>query len=413
MNDLLQPGSARAGALFTDEAFLAALVKTEEAWLHALVGAGVAPWKAAIDLMAFVPELDMPAIAAEAETGGNPVIPLVCQLRGVLGDQLSAVWLHRGLTSQDVVDTALMLCVRDSLSQLLADFHRQVAALMALIQRHTGLLLPARTLTQYAVPTTFAAKAGVWLACVLDAAEDVQRCRGELQVQAGGAAGTAAALVELARLAGRSDPLTTALVVVGKFAQRLGLLNTPPWHTARRPLTRVGDALTASTDSFGRIANDVATLSRPEIRELAEGRGGESSTMPQKQNPVLSVLIRSAALEAPLLGAQLHLAAAQTMDERPDGAWHAEWIPLRTLTRGVVVAAGQTSDLLENLVVHEERMTQRVEAAGVTLLAERDSVRQAVDAEESPSGPADYLGANDAFVESILERARGFEGHLR
>jgi 3-carboxy-cis,cis-muconate cycloisomerase len=270
-----------------------------------------------------------------------------------------------------------------------------------------------RTLTQYAVPMTLALKLAGWLAGVLDAAEDLVRARESLPVQAGGAAGTAAAATELAKLSGAIEPARTAIELAENLADRLGLAATPPWHTTRRPITRLGDALIAGTDAWGRIANDVLTLARPEIGELSESAGsarGGSSTMPHKQNPVLSVLIRRAALTAPLLGTQLHFGAAEAADERPDGAWHVEWSALRTLCRTAVIAASQTAALLDNLVVHADRMRARLDSVLPDLLAERQAMRAAVGADgRSPDdGPQSYLGASDVVVSAVLERARGF-----
>jgi 3-carboxy-cis,cis-muconate cycloisomerase len=143
----------------------------------------------------------------------------------------------------------------------------------------------------------------------------------------------------------------------------------------------------------------VLLASRPEIGELSEEHGGGSSTMPQKRNPVLSVLIRRAALAAPPLGATLHAAAAARVDERPDGAWHVEWATLRTLTRRAVTAGAQTADLLTGLRVHPERMAATLAAA-----------RPGIDAEQRKfTGDTDrpYLGATDAIVDAALKRAAG------
>ena len=188
-------------------------------------------------------------------------------------------------------------------------------------------------------------------------------CAESLPVQVGGAAGTLAAVAELAR-AVDADPAARAVSLAGDLAVRLSLRPAPPWHTNRRPITRLGDAMVAATDAWGHIANDVLLRSRPEIAELSEGGGpgrGGSSTMPHKQNPVLSVLIRRAALTAPSLGASLHAAAAAAVDERPDGGWHAEWAPLRTLARQTVVVAMQTTELVAGLVVHTDRMRATAE----------------------------------------------------
>ena len=224
-----------------------------------------------------------------------------------------------------MLDTALVLGARATTALLLDSVDRQVAALARLAQRHRGDLMAGRTLTQHAVPITFGLKAAQWLQGVLDARDDLRALR--FPVQLGGAAGTLAAVTELA---GDSD---AALFLVAETARILRLDRVPSWHTSRAPLTRYADALVRATDAMGHIANDVLLLARPEIAELAEpavaGRGG-SSTMPQKANPVLSVLIRRAALAAPAQAAQLHLAAASTLDERPDGSWHTEWTALAT-----------------------------------------------------------------------------------
>ena len=168
-------------------------------------------------------------------------------------------------------------------------------------------------------------------------------------------------------------------------------------------MTRIGDAAVGCTDAWGGIAADVLTLSRPEIGEVTEGAGGGSSTMPHKANPVLATLVRRTALSAPHLAATLHVAAADAGDERPAGAWHAEWDTLRTLLRRTVVAAGQTTELVAGLEVHADRMAATLDAA-------RDAVRSEQRAMADLAGRApqdDYLGAADAFIEAPLARAAG------
>ena len=174
----------------------------------------------------------------------------------------------------------------------------------------------------------------------------------------------------------------------------------------RTPFTRWADALVTATDTWGHVANDVLLLTRPELAELAEpaveGRGG-SSTMPQKANPVLSVLVRRAALSAPGLAAQLHLAAAGAVDERPDGAWHTEWATVRTLLRQTLVAASQTTELLAGLKVHSDRMAATLAAARDAVRAEQRSMADLA----GTTATGDYLGAADAFLEAPLARAAG------
>jgi 3-carboxy-cis,cis-muconate cycloisomerase len=139
-------------------------------------------------------------------------------------------------------------------------------------------------------------------------------------------------------------------------------------------VTELGDALVQAVDAVGKIAADVATLSRSEIGELAEGSGGGSSAMPQKRNPAASVLIRSVALRAPQLGATLHLASALAADERPDGAWHAEWPTLRELLRLALGATGHAASLVAGLHVDTDAVTRNLGAGGGLILAERLSI---------------------------------------
>ena len=155
-------------------------------------------------------------------------------------------------------------------------------------------------------------------------------------------------------------------------------------------------------------------LARPEIAELAEpaggGRGG-SSTMPQKANPVLSVLIRRAAMTTPGLAAQLHLASATAVDERPDGAWHTEWSALALLGRRTLTAASQTAELVAGLHVDTGRMARLAQTAASGLLAEQRSLTELVDGADAPDfDPTHYLGSTDALIDVLLTRARPAEG---
>lgn len=409
MTDLFWPGDERAGDLMSEASLLEAMVRVEAAWLDALVDTGLAPASSDSDLTAVVTADDVERVAAAAESGGNPVIPLVTLLRSRVSID-AARWLHRGLTSQDVLDTALMLATRDVLDRLLDELRSQVIALSILAERHAETPVVGRTLTQHAVPTTFGAVVATWLDGIVDAAELVVDARSLLPVQLGGAVGTLAATTELAALRGLSDPASVAHEVVTIAAESLGLRVIRPWHTSRAPLTRTADALVTCTDAWGHVATDVATLSRTEIGELAEpsvdGRGG-SSTMPHKHNPVLSVLVRRAALAAPALGSTLHLASATAGDQRPDGAWHTEWATLRTIARRTAVAASQTTELLQGLHVNAARMGATLDESADDVLAERRGVADLVDAKHDPD-PATYLGITLDIVAGAVDRARIF-----
>ena len=259
----------------------------------------------------------------------------------------------------------------------------------------------ARTLTQRAAPTTFGVKVAGWLNGVVDAFERVAALVTPIQV--GGATGTWSATTELATLLiDAADPAEVSDRLVRSAATALGLAFRPPWHTARAPVTAAADALVGCTDSWGRIASDVVTLARPEIGELsepaAENRGG-SSSMPHKRNPVLSILIRRAAMSAPPLAATLHTAAALANDERPDGSWHAEWDTLRILARRAVVAGSQCGELLAGLRVHSQRMAENLGAADV--FGEQRAIADLVGKAPSPT----YFGAVDRVIDESLRRA--------
>jgi 3-carboxy-cis,cis-muconate cycloisomerase len=393
MTDLFWPGDHRAGDIFSDAAFLAALVSVENAWLGVLVDAGVAPAAARTALTAVIAAGDAEAIAAAAEADGSPVTALLRLLRERAGGE-PARWLHRGLTSQDVVDTALMLCLRDAMSRVRSEIATQVGTLVELVETHQHTPMLARTLSQAALPSTIGMKMAHWLSGVLDAADAVAAVP-QPSVQIGGAAGTMAAATEL------TGSAAEAVALSGRLAAALGLADAVPWHTTRSAITRAGDALVTCCDAWGHVAADVATGSRTEIAELTEGHGGGSSTMPHKNNPVLSVLIRRTALTAPSLAATLHTASAVSVDERSDGGWHAEWATLRTLTRRTVVAGAQTTELLSALVIHTDRAAANLIAAG-DLLAEQRSMVE-LTGRTALSG---YTGATDHLIDAALQRAR-------
>jgi len=294
-----------------------------------------------------------------------------------------------------------MLGVRAAVDNLVTQLVQQISTLSGLAAAHRDTPMVARTLTQHAAPTVFGAKAARWLDGVVDALERLDGVITPIQI--GGAAGTRAAATELGTLlGGAADPSAVSNRVAQGAATTLGLHTRPPWHTTRTPITAAADALVGCTDAWGRIASDVVTLARPEIGELDEPAGenrGGSSSMPHKRNPVLSIMIRRAAIAAPQLAATLHTAAALANDERPDGPWHAEWDTLRTLTRRTVVAGSQCGELLAGLRVNSARMAENLSAADV--YGEQRAIADL--AGKSPS--ATYFGATDRLIDESLDRA--------
>lgn len=362
-DQLFAPGSFRAAGIADDSALLVAMLQVEVAWSQSLAEAGVitpARARAVAEAVKRI-DVDLASLAAGAETTGNPVVGLVGLLREEVGDTEA---VHRGLTSQDVVDTALMLLAQTAMTRIEGHLVEAAAAVAALATTHRDSVMVGRTLTQWAVPITFGLKAAQWLTAVGEAVLRLRAVREGLPVSFGGAAGTRALTV---RLAPSFDPAR----VVRTFAENLGLRPAQiPWHTRRQPVTDVGDALASTSDVLGMIAADVLVLARSEVGEVSEGSGGGSSTMPHKQNPALSVLIRSASMRLPLDAAQLHLAAGAAADERPAGAWHAEWPVLARMLRTTVTASSQAVDLLGGLVVHADVMAERADRARAQMLAE-------------------------------------------
>ncbi|MDI3097764.1 MULTISPECIES: 3-carboxy-cis,cis-muconate cycloisomerase [Streptomyces] len=369
---LLAPGWAGSPAADAtdDRALVRALLDAEAALTRAQAGLGLAPEEAAnaVTEAADPARFDASSLAERARGGGNPVIPLVADLTQAVGEE-HGPYVHRGATSQDILDSALMLVAARALEPLLADLGRAERALARLAAEHRDTAMPGRTLTQHAVPTTFGLKAAGWRALVLDARDRTAAVRSALPAQLGGAAGTLAAFGAY----GAPDPLA----LPAAYARELGLCAPLlPWHTLRTPVADLAGCLAFAAGALGKIAADVLTLSRTEIGELAEGSGGGSSAMPHKANPVRSTLIAAAARRAPQLAATLYGSLAAE-DERPAGAWHAEWEPLRDLLRLTGGAARDAAELTEGLQVRPEAMREHLALTHGLIVSERLSAELA------------------------------------
>lgn len=378
-------------ALTSDAAWVRAMLRAEAELSLAAADIGLVDTSAAMAVAGAAATLtvDVAALATDARASGNPVVPLVSALRAAVGETHAAA-VHPGATSQDIMDTASMLVCRAALDSIDRDVTACLDALAALADEHRGSVAAARTLTQYAVPTTFGARAAGWLVALCDARTRLRQLT--LPVQLGGAAATMAATVSV------SDE-TVARALIPAFAQRLGLADPVlPWHTARAPVRRIGEAAAEVAGMLGKIGLDVQTGCRTEIGELSEprapGRGG-SSAMPHKRNPVLSTLIVAAARQ--IGGPSATLAAALlAADERPAGDWHAEWAALRETLRLSGGAAHTAAELCAGLEVHSERMRENVLAHQGDLLAEQRKL----------GGEGDYLGLTATFVDRALAHYR-------
>jgi 3-carboxy-cis,cis-muconate cycloisomerase len=368
---------------------------------------------------------DAAALAADARAAGNPAIPLVRALTARLSPA-AAAHVHRGATSQDIIDTAMSLTARRSVPTIAADLRRAGDRCAALAAEYRTTPIAGRTLLQQAVPTTFGLKAAGWMTALDAAAAALTAADGRLAAQLGGAAGTLAAL-------GDDGP-----AVAAAFARRLDLAAPVlPWHTDRTGPATLAATLGVAAGACGKAGLDIVLLAQTEVgeaHEAGEGRGG-SSTMPHKHNPVAAVAAVAAARRAPGLVATM-LAVMPQEHERAAGGWQAEWSTMDALLAVAAEAASAIAESLERLVVDPGRMRANLSLAGDLPLAEaattqltpalgratahdlvEDACRRAVAEGTSLAetlaaaghvvdlAPEHYLGAAPALVDAAL-RAR-------
>lgn len=399
---LLLPGGDTApgspAALTDDVAVLRAMLRTEAAWVRVVTRhrgldagrLGGADITAVVDRLAGTDAAALALATRLARAGGdaaNPVIPLVAVLREAAGPHLAPI-VHTGLTSQDVLDTALVLVLRDAARAVDADLDRAATAAARLATEHRGRPALGRTLAQAAVPTTLGARFAGWLQGIQAARTFLAGAAGALPLAYGGAAGELSGASDMAE----GDPVADGdpFALVEAWGAELGLPVGPgPWHVVRTPVVRIASALAETCAALGKPAGDVLQAVRPGVGELREpvapGRG-TSSAMAHKRNPVLSVLVRRSAIAAPHLAAQVLGAAGLAVDERPDGAWHAEWPALQQLARHTLAAAHAAAELLTGLEV------------------DADAVARNLRAGLPEAGRAPDVGAAAAVVDRVLDR---------
>jgi 3-carboxy-cis,cis-muconate cycloisomerase len=336
----------------SDEAWLAAMLEVERALAVAEARAGVIPAEAASAITGAcrAERFDAAAIWDAGRAPGNPVEPLVRALRDEVGGE-AADDVHRGATSQDILDTAAMLVSRSALDLIDEMLGAVAGECAALTEAHRSTPMAGRTLLQQAVPTTFGLKAAGWLGGVLEATRGLHHVRNErLAVQLGGAAGTLAAL-------GDAGPDVARIL-----ADELGLAESPPWHTNRARIAELGAALAVAAGAVAKIGLDVALMSQTEVGEVAEAEGGRSSAMPHKRNSIGSVLAVACARQVNGHVSVLFSALPQE-HERAAGAWHAEWPALSSALAFTGGAADGARRALAGLEVDPERMRANLELA--------------------------------------------------
>lgn len=346
---------ARGDVDVSDQAWLRALLDVEGALARACAKAGLVPDSAAARITEACADdaaYDVGALGCDAAAAGNPVVPLVRALEQVAGPE-AGPHVHRGATSQDVLDTAMVLLARRAAVPLLMDLRAAAAAAARLARAHRDDPLAGRTLGQQAVPTTFGLKAAGWLTGLDGAVSRVRATADSLPVQLGGAAGTLGAYDD------------AGLQVLAALAADLGLPEPVlPWHAVRLPVADLAGALGAAAGVVGKVALDVVLLAQSEVAEVSEASPGGSSAMPHKRNPVAAVSARAAALRAPGLVATL-MAVMHQEHERAAGGWQAEWLAVAELLRVTGSAAAWLRACLEGLHVHVDRMRANLGDSGL------------------------------------------------
>ena len=353
-------------AIFSDAHFIECMIAFELALARALVKTGLAPAGAVLarEKRELAAGLDLAALAEQAGQAGNVAIPFVNALRAIVAksNPEAAKFVHWGATSQDLLDTALVL----QLGEALALFEKHLAeladTLAGLAERHKSTILAGRTWLQQGPPVTFGLKAAGWLAAVERHQVRLKNTAAQVRVlQFGGAVGTLAALKE------RGHDVAAALAAELKLE-----LPDIPWHAHRDRICEVATNLGLLTATLGKIARDVSLMMQTEVAEAAEptaaGRGG-SSTMPHKRNPVGCAAVLAAATRVPGLVATM-LSAAVQEHERGLGGWQAEWEVLPEICTLAAGALAHMQFVASGLTVDEKRMRENLEATHGLIFAE-------------------------------------------
>jgi 3-carboxy-cis,cis-muconate cycloisomerase len=353
----------KMSAVFSPEAHVQAMLTFEAALAHAEAHVGILSQEAAASIKAMckVELFDVAALYQQAALAGTPAIPLVRMLTALVeGD--AQKFVHWGATSQDAIDTALMLQMRDGLDLLLAGLSTLCASCVHLAEQHRQTVMVGRTLLQHALPITFGLKAARWLALAVRQIHTLRRHREQtLSVQLGGAAGTLASL-------GKNGPH-----VIELLAEELRLpFPDLPWHTERDRIAEIATTLGVLAGAMSKIAGDIVLLAQTEIGEASEGKApgkGGSSAMPQKHNPVDAISALASARLA--IGEVPVILSAMTQEhERAAGGWQAEWAALPHLFCSTASAVARVSDALSGLQIDPARMQTNLALTGGLIMAE-------------------------------------------
>ena len=419
-------------ALFDDRAQIASMLLFESALAAAEARAGLIPQQSAVRIADVCRDFepDPATLAGPTARAGVPVPALIKALKAEIGGE-DARYVHFGATSQDVVDTALVLQLRDAIAIIRRRIRKLAKALSVHADTHRKTVMIGRTRSQQAVPTTFGLKAAGWLAPLVRIDHRIESLSSDLlRISFGGAAGT------LASIGGK------AADVESNLSEELDLpLADMPWHAQRDVLVDFASQLTALTGALGKMGQDLVLLAQSEIAEVQPGKGGGSSTMPHKSNPVQAeTLVTLARFNAGLLGT---FAQAQLHDhERSGASWLLEWLTLPQIITATGAALAQAVDMVPDLKINAGRMAENLELSRGAMLAEaatfaladhlgrdaadklvKDAIAKSAENasnlfDELPKltdapvdwkhvrNPANYIGQSDVFIDRVLGAAK-------
>ena len=338
-------GDTAVHSLISDEQFLGAIVEFEKSLATAAYDCGYltesehAAAVSAIDSY----ELDVEEISQLSAAGANPAIPIAKQLKALAGEE-GIKGIHTGATSQDAIDTALVLVFKRGVAELIDATSHTMRILAGLSELFADTPAVGRTLGQAAQPMTFGLIAANWLEVLHDACQEVERASALLPVQYGGATGTLAA----------THPY--GVKIHDKLANILKLESHPRvWHTNRVPFARLASSLAVLAGAIRKIAGDIVFMSATEVGELREATPGGSSSMPHKANPAAAIAADGYARRAPGL-ANTMLEAMDSRMQRGTGSWHAEWASLRELVAVTASAQSRLFASLNGIGINKEAM---------------------------------------------------------
>ena len=350
-------------AAFSDAATLRAMLDVEAALARVQGRLGIIPGDAAARIADVVAsfEPDIAGIAMGTEKSGVPIIPLVEQLRTAVGGE-AAGYVHWGATSQDIVDTGLVLRLRGVAGLLAGKVERLSGLLAGLADKHRGTVMAARTRSQQALPTSFGLKAAGWLSPLIDHATRLEEMRPRLlAAQFGGAVGTLSALGD------------RGIDVMEALGEELDLaVPAAPWHVRRDGLAEFAGWLSLVTGGLGKMARDLILLAQSEVAEVRPGAGGGSSTMPQKSNPVACEAVVTLARSNATLLSAMHQAMIQE-HERGSPGWQLEWLTLPQMAVATGAALNHAIAVIETLQVDAARMRANLDSSNGLILAEAAS----------------------------------------